>query len=562
MSLTQVLDVSLPFSPDGLLAPPADVASEPPPAPASSLAALRAWRRALGEEHVRCGEGTRTRYARSTSPPGTAPAAVLTPGSAAEVQEAVRIAGRYSLALHPISRGKNWGYGDACAPRDAQVILDLRRLDRIIEVEPRLGYAVVEPGVTQGQLSDHLREHYPDLWMDATGAGREASVVGNALERGFGHTPYGDRFLTTCGLEVVMADGRLLRTGFGGYSGARARHVHRYGVGPFLDGLFTQSNLGVVTRMGVWLMPRPEAFCAFFFAVEREEDLADVVERLAQLRLRGTVQSAVHIGNDLRLMSSHARYPWERAGGETPLPPGLRAALRREHGLGAWNVCGALYGDRAVVAAARRVVRQAVAPYRPVFVTPRRLRLLGRLQRVLSRFGCGGTLAERLAAVQPIMDILQGIPNDEPLRGATWRVRGDLPEEAGDPLDRHAGLRWVSPALPATGAAAREVVDLMAPIYERHGFEALVTFTLVSPRAMCCVSNLAFDIREADEARRAEACHHELLSALLDAGYVPYRAGPASGRMLADRGCPVLWDTNRLLKRALDPADVLSPGRW
>ena len=110
-----------------------------------------------------------------------------------------------------------------------------------------------------------------------TGAGPDASVLGNVVERGFGHTPYGDRFLHSCGMEVVLADGRVLKTGFGAYENAKARHVHRWGIGPSLDGLFTQSNFGIVTKMTVWLVPAPEACQAFAFSIPNDEDMEKIV---------------------------------------------------------------------------------------------------------------------------------------------------------------------------------------------------------------------------------------------------------------------------------------------
>src|SRR3546814_5448318 len=107
----------------------------------------------------------------------------------------------------------SWGYGGACPGTAGTVILDLSRMNRIREVDPALAYAVIEPGVTQGQLSEHLRAQGIALWPDCTGAGPDTSIVGNILDRGFGHTPYGNRAQYISGLEIVLADGRVLRTG-------------------------------------------------------------------------------------------------------------------------------------------------------------------------------------------------------------------------------------------------------------------------------------------------------------------------------------------------------------
>src|SRR5690606_25558862 len=209
----------------------------------------------LGEDALRVDDQTVERYSRSTAGEPTLPAGIVYPRSTEEVQAVVRAANEHHVALHAFSREKNWGYGDARPPSPGQVIVDLSRMNRILEVNTQLAYARLEPGVSQGQLFDYLREHRIPLWMDATGAGRDASVVGNTLDRGFGHTRYGDHFLTACGMEVVLADGRVMHTTSRGIANAKSAAVYRYGVGPFLDGLFAQSNFGIVTQLTLWLMP-------------------------------------------------------------------------------------------------------------------------------------------------------------------------------------------------------------------------------------------------------------------------------------------------------------------
>ena len=86
------------------------------------------------------------------------------------------------------------------------------------------------------------------------------SVIGNTLDHGVTYMPYGVDMGMQCGMEVVLADGELMRTGMGAMAGNRAWHVYKRGLGPTPDQLFMQSNFGIVTKMGVWLMPYPEVY--------------------------------------------------------------------------------------------------------------------------------------------------------------------------------------------------------------------------------------------------------------------------------------------------------------
>ena len=140
--------------------------------------AIDAWRAALGTDKVDDSPATLDRYARTTQPSAPRPSRVLYPAATEEVPAIVRVASEHDVVVYPISRGRNWGYGDACAPTDGAAIVDLGRMNRIVEVDTELAYTVIEPGVTQGQLNAYLKENRCGLWMDCTGAGPEASLVG------------------------------------------------------------------------------------------------------------------------------------------------------------------------------------------------------------------------------------------------------------------------------------------------------------------------------------------------------------------------------------------------
>ena len=532
----------------------------------SAVEAVAAWRHLLGQDRVLDDSHTLDRYAASTSSWSTRPLAVLRPLDTAEVTQVVRTATQHRIPLYPISAGRNWGYGDACALADGHAIVDLSGMNRILEVDATLAYVVLEPGVTQQQLSEYLLQHDLPLWMDCTGAGPDTSLVGNILERGFGHSPYGNRFQNVAGMELVLADGDVVRTGFGHYPSSLNHRVYPYGVGPYVDGLFTQSNMGIVTSLGLWLMPKTEALNHFLCMVHEHDDIAPVVDALRPLRLDGTLRSILHIGNDLRVISGGTTFPRELAGGKVPLPEQVRLQLRAAAGVGAWTVSGALYGSKEQVAAARRAVRRALAPTRAdiQFLDERKLDLAATAARLLGITGTGKRLAAKVALGRSLFEMNRGIPNGRFLAGAYWRRRGGLPPgfpaDANPALD-HCGMLWVSPVLPMRGEDLLRVHMLAAPIFRAHGFDLFVTFSMINERALGGVLTVAYDAEDPAEVDRARLCYRQVFDTMMKAGYIPYRVGLQSMADL-DSGDDGYWRMVGRIKAALDPANVIAPGRY
>lgn len=525
-------------------------------------AALAAWRALLGEDAVTTELTQLGRNGGSTQPTCELPWCALYPSTRAAVQGVVQIAATHGTPLYPISRGCNWGYGDACPPRPDTALLDLSRMNRILALDSDLGWVRIEPGVTQQQLCDHIATHAPGFWADVTGAGPDASFVGNIVERGFGHTPYADHLATACALEIVLADGSVLETGLAHFPGARAAGAYPYGAGPVLDGLFSQSNLGIVTAATIWLYPKPEAFRFFYLKVDADAALPALVDALRPLRLQGVLNSAVHIGNDLRVISGNRGYPWAEAAGRTPLPGELRAALRRESGVGAWSVSGALVGGRAQVREAAGKLRAAVGSLGTLtFVDDRKLAWGSKLVALLERIGQGAQLRRQLDALVPNYGLLQGRPATWALRGTHWRLRNPPVDPACDPRDCGAGLLWVSPVLPLCGADALALRALAEPILVAHGFELIITYTLLNARSMVAVMNISFDQGVPEEVEAAEGCYHALMTACMAAGFPPYRTSPGGMAHLRTPG-DTFWATASRIKNALDPQGILSPGRY
>jgi len=529
--------------------------------PSSLHAAIEAWRNALGEEAVKNDADTLARYGRTTQADAPRPGCVVYPTSTEQVQAVARIANEHGAVLYPISCGKNWGYGDACAPTPNAAIVDLGRMNRILEVDTDLAYCVVEPGVTQGELYDYLQRNNTNLWMDATAAGPDSSLVGNTADRGFGHTRYGDHVLTCCGMEVVLADGRVLNTGFGHFPNAKATHLYPYGVGPYMDGLFTQSNYGIITKIGLWLMPKPESFTFFYMQVPRHEDFAELIERLRPLRMNGTLNTAIHIGNPYRALAGGGKYPWDLTGGVAPLPKDVLEKLMQNGRLQAWQGTGSMTGTRAQVRAGKRELKKALRGFAKVrFVTDNTLARIEWVHERLTKIGKRDVLDRFLRMLKPNFELLKGIPAIEPVMGAYWRLRKP-PEGPGDPLDSGVGLYWISPVMPMRGADAMQVLDTAKPIFEKHGFDMVVSMILLNERSLVSIMNVAFDKAIPEECENASACYEELVDALIELGYPIYRSG-LQGMPKIRRHGGTYWDVATEIKKALDPNDVIASGRY
>src|SRR3954447_21186886 len=105
--------------------------------------AIDAWRQCLGADFVCVSEDVRAAAETATFATTQRIPAILWPGSRAEVQDCLRIANRFLVPLYPVSGGKNWGCGSRVPVRSGCVLLDLSRMNRILDYDEQLAYVTV-----------------------------------------------------------------------------------------------------------------------------------------------------------------------------------------------------------------------------------------------------------------------------------------------------------------------------------------------------------------------------------------------------------------------------------
>jgi hypothetical protein len=337
-------------------------------------------------------------------------------------------------------------------------------------------------------------------------------------------------------------------------------------LGPYLDGLFSQGSFGIVTRMTVALAPEPEQVETFFFGLRDHADLEEATQAVRDvLRTVGNVTGSINLMNARRVLAMMEPYPSENVGPEGVVPQAQIDIQARQAQVMPWTGIGALYGTKPVVKAARKAIRQRLKGLvsRLVFLSPR---LVGRTRRMLERLpGRGGQRVwNYVSTLDKSLQLIAGAPSEIALPLAYWKA-GIKPEPNSgrrmNPAADGCGLIWYSPLVPMLPTKVRAYVEMVDQVCRKCGVEPLITLTSLSDRCFDSTVPLLFERDDPDAAARAHACYRALLEAGQAIGCVPYRASIETMDWFTQAEHPH-WRLVRQLKTAIDPDDLIAPGRY
>ena len=225
--------------------------------------------------------------------------------STADVAVVLKLANEHKIPV--TTRGAGFGYVGGCVPVQGGLVLSTARMNRILDIAPADGVAVVQPGVITGDLQQAVRDLGWDYPPDPASL-KDCSIGGNIATNAGGPRclKYGVTRSYVLGLEVVLASGEVLRTG---------GRLHKNKTGFDLIGLFTGSEgmLGVVTEATLRIIPKP-ASRAMLAAIFPEFPMAAAaVQAILQA---GHLPSALEITDTFTLEAARRRL------GAEVFPPG------------------------------------------------------------------------------------------------------------------------------------------------------------------------------------------------------------------------------------------------
>jgi len=526
--------------------------------------AIQDWINVLGAARVLTADEAQARYRPNTYGETRRIAAAVFPQTTDQVAQVVKIARRHRVPIYPISTGRNWGDGTASPITHDCVIVDLSRMNSVLNFDDQLDVVTLQPGVTQRDLREFLDRRGLRYLVPTTGAGPSCSIVGNALERGFGITPHADHFGAVTSIEAVLPDGEVYRSATWLPHAPEADRVFKWGLGPHLDGLFSQGNFGIVTEMTIRLVPVPDCIEVAHFSFKEDADLEIAVRAIRQVqRVCGANVGSVNLMNPLRLLATTIPYPSNRVAPGVAMSDHLLAELMNHHRIGCWTGVLAIYGHRRVVRATRTTIREILGTVanRVVFLTENRVRRMKRAIRFLPR-PYREQLRPRIQIMEAAFQVLQGVPSEVLLRLAYWRSGKAPPADKPlDPARDGCGLLWYAPLVPMLPERVRAYTQMVKSTCREYGLEPVLTFTSAADGCFVSTVPLLFDQTSADQTERVGRCYEALFNRGKDLGCVPYRGGAPQMRLLVEPEKP-FWRFVRQLKQAVDPDNLIAPGRY
>ena len=432
------------------------------------------------------------------------PDVVVLPASLEEARAVVLLANSSKVPVTPYVAGGN--IGGLAIPLQGGILLDLKRMDRIVEVSETDMYAVVEPGVTFGHIKAYLDKNHPNLVYTYAFSPPSTGVITNSILQGLDNLSfrYGAASHWVSGLEVLLATGEVIRIGSCAISGSWQSIVPF----PELSGLFLgwQGTTGIVTKMAVSLWPKPKHSVGLHFQFQDLDGVYDFLRVVSRTRIPDDlIGTSFALGKVSRIAMEHKKASLYPALGRGPGEPEFTSSV---------EVSGNTQGELdaklkvidEVVKGELSHVKLNAPPPSPSTTARFPMQTLPVLSSGggLTWVGCYGPMSRWLETVKKGCELQDKY---DVSRSCYTRVMGE---------GHFVGLRWMLPFDKGDPAMVKRVTDLS----------------------------------------------NEQLDMVLEMGYIPYKTPAWAVEKIRERAGSDWTKLHQRVKEMLDPNNIFNPGRW
>ncbi|MHA1268359.1 MAG: FAD-binding oxidoreductase [Candidatus Helarchaeota archaeon] len=446
------------------------------------------------------------------SEPGN-PDVIVMPSSVEEVQKIVQLANELKIAIIPYISGAN--IGGLTIPIKGGIILDMKRMNKIVKYDPENKYLVVEPGVTFGHIKKFLMDK-PFIYSYAFSP-PFTSIVANALLQGLTEysLKYGCMANWITGIEIVLPTGEIVKIG------SNILSDKWWGKNPLPDliGLITgwQGMTGVITKMGLKLIAKPP-LNKLYGAVWNSIEAAD--EGLKFFTDSGIVQGEFSFSWECILMLSGAKYPLREIRDDEPklLSGFILHAHNKKH----------LKIQESILLDKLKEINEKSKGNVDNQILPAEIAIPKKIQKML----------DLPSSLPPFMEFRTGLNGK-----------------------KGTGMSWLGTYCPRSNwtKSYKQGYEIM----EKHGFTPLIFVKVMDNGRYHVVRFLVpFNKGVEGERQKVRSMLEELLEMTLENEAIPYKMPTwAAGRVL-EKVNPEWVKLARKVKKCIDPNGIMNPGRW
>ncbi len=444
------------------------------------------------------------------------PEAIVMPENPKDVQGILKIANEYKIPVTPYVSAAN--IGGLTIPLHGGIVVDLKRMNRVIKADEKNKYVIVEPGVTFGRLKAYLDKNHPDYMYSYAFSPPHTSVMANALLEGL--TEYSYRYGCMgefiVGLEVVLPTGEITRIG----NCALMKHDNwnqKYPL-PDMSSLFIgwQGMTGIVTKISVKLIARPPILEKRMLIFFNRQDMCKMLPDLARTEL---IQGDFTFSFETVLMMLGAKHPIRE--------------LKESDPESVTGIYFFAYSEKEKKAKEKVLQKMCTEnstnAKRPITMVPLEL---------------GGD------KYKDILDLPRPLPNFMEFRSG---IKTD-PDQIG------AGMSWLGTFCPISSLQLgyEKGYDIM----KKHGFAPLI-FSKLMDSGHFIVMRYLIPFQKPKDNQAVRELLEELVDFAIDeVGAIPYKCPAWAAKKVLKRLDPNWVALARRIRGTLDPNKIMNPGRW
>jgi glycolate oxidase len=516
-------------------------------------------REILGDRWVNTSIEIRTNYSMDMSEQ-VAPSlfeVIVMPDNAQEVQKIVQFANERKIPITPYVAGAN--IGGLTLPHEGGICLDLKRMNRILKIDRKNKFIVIEPGFTFGDLKrlllpggslEGFRYTFPF-------APPYTSVLTNALLNGLGSlgVMYGSANNFISGIEVVLPTGEIVEIG------QHATNNGEYWIAreplPDLTGIFiaTQGTMGVITKMGIHLIDQPKY--SINYAVlpkSADEFLRTWVHELDNLhvcdelgigyfpakvahgivpehfiKLMGDLAGLIRKGNWAKFMQKFGWKFMKFITFQKPFP--LIKFLAKSHLLPLPNVPD----DEPLLIAGITITGQT----KGIFEAKKKA-----FQSFIDKQAALMIEPKEFGELAPIFNSILDLPAQLP---AFYDLRG-------------GGLTWVGSYVPPSNVADGLAKGITI-LHDLGFFPVCVLRPMKSDHYFVLRFIISFNSASQEEVASARKAIDGVSDVILETGGVPYKMSPTVAKKVWEHTDPEFYKLLARVKDLMDPNGIMNPGK-